>query len=34
MAVVNRRRDYLELPESYRRFWNEAARFIPKANLA
>src|ERR1700687_1316051 len=34
MAAVNRRRDYLELPESYRRFWNEAARFIPKANLA
>src|ERR1700687_5225583 len=34
MAVVNRRRDYLELPESCRRFWKEAARFVPKANLA
>ena len=34
MAAVNRRRDYLELPESYQRFWSEASRFIPKANLA
>ena len=31
---LNRRRDYRELPERYRRFWDLAAQFVPGANLA
>ncbi len=34
MPTVNRRRDYLKLPEHYRLFWDEAARFVPKTSLA
>jgi D-lactate dehydrogenase len=29
MATPNRRSDYLALPEGYRRFWDEAATFLP-----
>jgi len=34
MRTGNRKSDYRQLPEKYRRFWDEAARFLPEASLA
>ncbi len=34
MRTGNRRSDYRQLPKQYRRFWDEASRFLPQASLA